>query len=975
MYRTPSLAAARSLTRAVLSRAASFSSYNGHVSSQTLRRSSRRSVRTRRTLGPRDGKERSISTAVNVIAPPLAEDTDEDISASKEKQINQNAFLVGGAVAFEEPYFPSASHSADETSDDIPAQQSVPLTKATFQPACRSFRDVWTALPPLRKPDLSHWHPVKGKRRGTPRPIISYAGQEHPFRGDLGSTSQRRITKLFMQHVYPHTTTSQLGSDETIVCALRRVYPHDMRRFYDQAEDVLTWSWILLAPSATRSILRLTHWSDHLERAGLPPVPLWVSLQMLRLQHIDAESLSRLIALISRNRRAYRWWGDSAILLIVRMLRHARIASPSSFEKITTLFLDVLDAHLNQQRRTLHSRLPIITYWCNRVLSLMSLPVSLHPFRSMSFQQAAQLTLMRYMQNHVPTIPLNREGYRAIAALQTMHRKTATEKDWARLKSINWPPWEQKVLMGAIIRPRIYSGRFSRVIKVLQRTQESGYPLRNAEIAMQVLAGWDTDRSPTIQMRRKISLHNSSALFRPTSVDDPVVWAARVEATRTVREAWMCFCSYSTTVPVGRQVAQVYHVMFTKLFAKVSPNRSERGTMPGDGLETYPDPESARERVWVPEEIPSIEDFFSRMVKNNVRPSLRLLSDLLDHPETSLDKGLQYVSCAYITSGHQCILTKPEEQNFQNLIRVLKVMPNHFSRAYIGLLARPNTPKGAPWRFFGEAMGRRLVGPVFVGSLLEKSGIREPSIWNAYFAALFQHAHDKFDSFRKLQLTTIWMRACQALCSVWHTVPLNYMTFESVAHLAFVTETMSKATQLADAPTDPGRLMISKKMFMVAASGSSRREFCSFTASTNILHSVPRGDAIEAMVWVLATAQNSSSVDDMVQLLRWTRHHLEQIKLHGHGLSKHNLAAFKTFLTGVWALKDEDLFDEVYVATEEQMQEVEQLAGDMGGWPDDEYIATYMMFQRGKIERIRRLLRSRVRLRIGKEEVAVPEER
>jgi len=65
-----------------------------------------------------------------------------------------------------------------------------------------------------------------------------------------------------------------------------------------------------------------------------------------------------------------------------------------------------------------------------------------------------------------------------------------------------------------------------------------------------------------------------------------------------------------------------------------------------------------------------------------------------------------------------------------------------------------------------------------------------------------------------------------------------------------------------------------------------------------VLHSIPTGDAIEAMVWILGSACTGTAMDDILCLLKWVHHHRGQINAAGHCISAHNLAAFRAFLEG-----------------------------------------------------------------------------
>lgn len=812
--------------------------------------------------------------------------------------------------------------------------------------ATADFSELWTASRQSGKIDLSQWNTLQGESKDVFPQTTLY--RPFQFRGDSRSTPDRRMTKLFMLQFYNHTLAQEEISDE-----LGQQILHSMEQFYgnrdpQHAADVLTWSWVLLA-YPRQSIQRLLTFSNHRETLKQDQVPLWVILQVLRAEMIDGVSLGRIITFLAKGIDQWEWGGDSAMLLVVRLLRHARLTASSCIESVTTLFLELLDIRFADNRS---SDLRISTLWCNRVLTLLALPCAVHPFRLMKHQQTSQLLIVQYMQDHKPQIPITREGYRAIAKLQLMHAKTEDEREWARAKALTWPPWEKRHQMGATSKPRTYQGKLSRVTKVLKRMEEAGYAPYDFELAVQILAGWDTDRSPTIQTARKSSAVPIATPWKPRSavfraIESESVWSARIEATRTVREAWMCFGSYTHNVKTSQHSSSVYESMFTRLLAKKTLSDLEHGALPGDGKETYPDPDLARDQVYIFEAVPSVEGLFSRMIANGVSPSSKLLTELLWHQQ-DLQQGLKYVSAANLEATKRKILATPEAQDVQSMARVIRELPNSVRRAYVRLLSRPHALKTDPKPVFGGYQD--MSGAQFARAVLKSAGVRDLATWNVFFNAIFLHSHGTAATFRRLYVSEAWNVACHALSDLWTNVPLNFATFEPIAQLAFTVLTAQKLSELHFHP-----VKTTKRLFTIAATGSNavtEQDFDNLSRNPSMLHSIPTGDSIEAMAWVLGTSHHRTALDDIVTLLYWVHAHKDTILGSGQRITRHNLGVFRFFFEGMWVTKELECLDDVRTLAQEKHAEMQRLLKEIGPWPDDGFMKTYLARNSSKVKRV-----------------------
>lgn len=819
-----------------------------------------------------------------------------------------------------------------------------------------TFRRRWHVSRP-NKMDLSYCNPIMLETRKR-YPTQRQKENASAFRATQESSGSRQITKYLLEHdVYTHVSAEHGLPDNLAISLLHRIASFELHRGPIDLEEAFSCSWILSADPVT-SIKRLVALTRHRQHMHLPPPPQWVIMQVLRSSSLDAQSLTDLIVLVKDRNTSWTWSEDQPMLLTIRLLRHARRSATPCFDAIVDLFLLLV-----RHRRSTPSAVKKMTHWCNRLLSLIAIPTSHSPFRSMYAQQVGQLALVRYMQESEPQLPLMREGYRAIAKLQLMHEKTPQEKEWAGAKAQTWPPWQDQNRMASAAGPSHYPGKRTRVSRVLERMQETGYAPGNYDLAIRILTGWDTDDSPTTQVRRTAASISIPQPWEPgpsldTIVYSPLIWSARVEATRTLREAWMCFSSYQAAASKNPPSEKVYHALFRKLFAR-TVSYSPEGPWPGDGIEVYPDPELARDRVYIPEEIPSIRDLFTRMIAQDLRPSTRLLSDLLKH-ESHLLQGLHYVSYAAIEEEKRQILASPWNHSYSHVAQVLMALPSNLVQSYVGFLARPHPRVSAHER---RPVFHGMSGPAYAKCLLDRMRLRDVSVLNVYLYSLTCHVGPQqlpFATHHKDPVSAIWILACQAISKITRATPVDFTTFTHAAMIAYSVESSSwdGAEHPRDALEEPPTL-VAKKLFQAAAWEFNTRQPESWQAwcrTDRTMRSLPPGDAIADMVWVLGSTHGFKVAGDVLALLHWVRYHHAQIITAGHRITKHNLAVFRFFLEARWADEEDwqTLQEGSQFMNSTQRQELESIAEGLGAWPDDRYMERYMYIQQGRANRLRR---------------------
>ena len=512
-------------------------------------------------------------------------------------------------------------------------------------------------------------------------------------------------------------------------------------RGYD-IEDVVSWAWILIARSSEQAALRLLAISNDTSSLARSGTPTFVFLFLLRRPTIRASALRLLIIHAwdrIENRHNSSWaitfvkdgsmssnmtsMADSAIpmrensssantanypvmseitiaVMLVRLCRHVRQQWPAGYMSLAGILTRYIGfGSRSEQHNPLVSMdvkaIDRLAFVYNKMLTLLSLPSSHHPYLSISRQERAQFNVIRRMNDFEPALSINREGYRAVARVQLGHSKTMIERRWAQLKSKSWPPWKEEKL-GTDADMVVDMGK-SRAAEALSRLKESGYAYDEWEDTAMILAGWDTDRSPTIQTRNfgppaprpRLALSKGSEASQSTAT---MIWEARVRATRTVDEAWACFLSYKNEdLPLA---PNVYLAMLEKLVFdekhQGTTGMPNQPVLPGDGLETAPAPTDPRDRIYVRTPPPNARSFYNSAIADGIIASGRLLSFLLNYAET-FDQGVQYLRASVLSPIVVRMLTGQDRAEY----RVLRSLPQHIFSSLIGLLARSSIQSGS----------------------------------------------------------------------------------------------------------------------------------------------------------------------------------------------------------------------------------------------------------------------------------------
>ncbi len=508
--------------------------------------------------------------------------------------------------------------------------------------------------------------------------------------------------------------------------------------------DVMSWAWILTAESSEKAATRLMMLARPPAGTSGVVIPTFVFMLLLRRTDMTAHALRLLIihawdrlpgrspikwttksSLELKNVAMLKSWPSrmrnstatssvdhhqmsetTVMTMVIRLLRHCRKLWPAACVSVGMMLTKYFDGISPENNPNLATMLPEqtvarFTFLYNKILSLLSKPSSMYPFQSVVHHQRAQFTLLRRMNEFEPALAINREGYRAVTGVQLAHRKTLSEREWADRKAESWPPWKQDRLgIDADIGPE---HGVSRAGESIYRSKEAGYAPQNWERAAGILAGWDTDRSPTIQTRTRFQdrlvprrIVTSRPSVRPEQ--DTIVWSARIKATRTLDEAWVCFLAYKDQG--GGPSQAPYYAMFEKLVFERKrrtkedtsgnidlTNGSASDTSAGDGKELLPNPKDPRISIHVRTPPPSVEGFFDSMTEDKVFPSGRFLAFLLSHAE-SFGAGIKYLRASPLPPRIiEAMLDQDLDKNYNSRAE-LESMPDYLFAAFIIFLGR-----------------------------------------------------------------------------------------------------------------------------------------------------------------------------------------------------------------------------------------------------------------------------------------------
>ncbi|KAA8892849.1 hypothetical protein FN846DRAFT_981565 [Sphaerosporella brunnea] len=510
------------------------------------------------------------------------------------------------------------------------------------------------------KTNLSHRNPLteiseRGRRQKPPDiPRIRRA-----------RFSLKEITTSFIYHCnkFRGFTTAR-GSGGTLKSATNPQPSHDpdlkvvkrvftsvvlayLRRRGCSPEDVMTWAWILTAPIGQMAGWRLEAALASDRKPLLPPFLITALLNRKNLPRTTLKALFLIIDVILSPQNGLRI-SDSktAIVLAIRLLRHLRKTWPQELPRV----VDFVDRALCKKNSEISAW---VTQTYNRLLRLFSLPTADGPYRNAPLLQQCQFALVQQMVNL--NAQITREGYRAIISVQIAHHKSFQEAKKVRNMSRGWPPWFEEKDGWIAAHRKAHEDVVAIGGKVIGQMMDAGYRLMDWEKEASVLAGKDSDGSPTIPTRTFWNKEMAGKWDSPE--DSPRIWAARVRATRTIEEAWWHFRECMVR---GVPHYSVWEEMFEKvIWAEklrrksfhedklkhaiqqtgytltrefwLLRNKLEQSShvVPGDGKELIHPPLNPREGIFNSEPPPNVEDLFGMFLRSGFKPSHQLTAMLV----------------------------------------------------------------------------------------------------------------------------------------------------------------------------------------------------------------------------------------------------------------------------------------------------------------------------------------------------------
>lgn len=454
-------------------------------------------------------------------------------------------------------------------------------------------------------------------------------------------------------------------------------------------EDVEKWAWIVSADSAdqiaerflsascmkppfllleilrrdilqVRNLNLLLGWTWH-QLAGTP----WSSSGTLPEPELDAITIPPSEEMLGHKSPPdhFKIEDSTSIMIISRLLSQARRIWPAavvSISHMTRLLIRSIPESKSEEPVVLdprmHHRLCKIH---NQTLRLLALPASINPLRSMSHNWQAQRVLIEMIGQFDPPLTLNQDSYRAVAQVLAGSKKSERESRVASLRKRSWPPW--RIDQDGMDAQRSLEDDFSRVVSAGMRTKEAGYSDSVEDQVMRIIGGQEADGTPTIQTRKLIKRRLRPADRNSDPEFEPDLWAARIEATRDIQEAWGAFKNFEDQG--NRASPRMYLAMFEKLNYNEARfrERAQYEAAPGDGKEVLiPSNDNMTPFYQRRLSPPTFDELYDKMILSGTRPTGRLLTFLLSHART-IECGLQYLRESQVNSQAVAFLAGDRE--------------------------------------------------------------------------------------------------------------------------------------------------------------------------------------------------------------------------------------------------------------------------------------------------------------------------
>lgn len=491
-------------------------------------------------------------------------------------------------------------------------------------------------------------------------------------------------------------------------------------------DDLARWTRILSGASADEQCERFLAQPER--------TPRFILLEILRHDIRHVKTLQKLLVhLLSTGTEAFviqeekEDFGRVAIdwvrtddqvfhTLLTRLLRQVRNIWPAAVMSTVSLVERRLEwmrqSSLSsvQDQRLLHR----VTQLTNQALTLLSIPSRLNPLINVRHIWKGQRRLLELASSFEPPLLLTQSSYRAVVSTLIGSKKTDLETKSATLRTKSWPPWRQD--QDGMDARRSAEEDISRVLSALAKMQEAGHRTSASDEAALIYGGMEPDGTPTIQTRR-----GWRQLRRGTQNLEmsPLTWAARIEATRDVQEAWGAFLEFKVRGGIPSQA------MFLAMYQKMNSHKlhlsgAKRGDfLPGDGREVSPLSNDSFTKYYIERhQPPPLQILYAEMLHTGIRPSGRCLAFLVSKARTS-DEGIGYLHDSEID---QSVIERLRDPTLAVGKENFSAIPDTVLCAYVELICRL-APRMMATRDNGDTLTLRMENPKMVDRSSDRTDI------------------------------------------------------------------------------------------------------------------------------------------------------------------------------------------------------------------------------------------------------------
>lgn len=686
--------------------------------------------------------------------------------------------------------------------------------------------------------------------------------------------------------------------------------------------------------------------------------PFFVVALFLRRKYIRASALGILMQHVQYQLNSGAMNPATLEVVVIRLIRHARVVWPEAIPWITSLYVRHAFKVYNigaDGSTTSPKAIANLTFFTNKLLSLLALPASRKSLHSARDQEKAQLQVLQFMANCSPSIMVTRSGFRSVARNQLAHVKTPQEQEWARLKGSSWPPWKES--RTAMDDDKGYEFGASRASRVLHRMHDAGYAGRTWEGMAEIYAGWDTDQSPTIQIRTL--LPGLSSRYDDDGYLRSLTWAGRIRATRNSREAWACFLAWESSGSPAHEA--IFRAMFESLHFSMTlsePESNDRNEMSNlskqhaaEASDETGGTQSTFYQVYLSEPIPTYIQLYGRMLQAKIKPSDRLVAFFLETcPDFTMT--LSIIDAAEDSRHAITALIHGQHTNRE----IIRAMPGYLFKAFIEFLCRFGSlsrPPDARTSFVPSQKHSFLFRDdrhyllEYAYALLYVYRPKYPPAWTALLCKLTKRK--RADLPRKYTSHDMVFRIASNL------EQLDMDIDDEIFHL-LCTETLHVLqSPKGGSVSERSRTNLYKKgssrlrtlfhNLVEPSSGSEMRLDSEDTVGTDPSH-VPSPAVLHAFVRVLGCFHD---YEGLYSLSTWMTKHHEKISTLAASTTLGNQILFRTLVAlrgavqGDLHKRQEHLYHgsgspEIAQLVKAQIESVEE----WGGWPDQYYVDLYV---------------------------------